>query len=423
MGAPLIAKGKLLGAAYVDTTRLAGVFDQTSLALFETFVQLTAVALENARLIEAEHEASARNLELQEYLSSVLQSQPYGLVIFNSDLLIEYVNPQAQNLLANGDLFPGCRLNEIRLPGPETMLGVLNHLEEFVRTGASGRYFWDSPKHSLAYSFFKVQNRGNKKGRIGLILEDITVQRQLEHRLIESEKRSTVNQLAGGIAHEINNSLQPVKGHVELLGMILERDGLLDGYGKEIETVGSLITRVEKIVKNLRHLSKPAKPEQEELDLVYLIRSTVEMLENTTGMLRGFVRNNPTARCRINLDLDESLPTIMGDRQGLEGMFINLILNSAHAIKEKNEGELTIHAHENGAGITLTFEDTGTGIKPDVLPHVFEPYFTTKEDGGTGLGMCIVQNVAEIHNAKLDLTSEYGKGTTITLTFPAMAKV
>ena len=233
-----------------------------------------------------------------------------------------------------------------------------------------------------------------------------------------------MNQLAGGIAHEINNSLQPVKGRVELLQMRLKRAGvnLEGGADKDLETIASLTSRIEKIAKNLRHLTKPTNPEFGPLNIKQLIVSTVELMETTTGKLRGFVQNDAEAPLRLVLDLEDNLPPVKGDQHGLESALINLILNACHAIHEKEEGELAIRAHHVGERVVVTVADTGVGIPAEVLPHIFEPYFTTRhEEGGTGLGMSILQNVAEIHNAKLELDSRHGEGTTVSLSFPAMS--
>ena len=120
---------------------------------------------------------------------------------------------------------------------------------------------------------------------------------------------------------------------------------------------------------------------------------------------------------------EDDLPPVMGDQHGIESALINLILNACHAIHEKGEGELTIRAERIGDQVAVSVSDTGLGIHPDILPHIFEPYFTTRgEAGGTGLGMSILQNIADIHGAKLDLESRYGDGTKVTLTFPALKK-
>lgn len=417
MGAPLISKGKLLGVAYVDTTKLAGVFDQTSLVLFETFVHLAAVALENARLYEAEKDAKVRYKELQEYLSGILHSQPHGVVILDREGNIDFANPQAVALLGAG----------IRIGSPLESAGcdplALNRLrkahDQFRTTGETSRQTLQLDNRSVAYSFFRLTRTHDGRERAGLIIEDITTQKKLEHQLVESEKRSTVNQLAGGIAHEINNSLQPVKGRVELLAMRLEKEGvpLSDPVKRDLTTISSLTERIEKIAKNLRHLTKPAEPDFRVLDVKQLVTSVVEMLETTTGSLRGYKRGDASSRFSLVLDLDEGL-RIYGDPHGLESALINMIINSVHAMESVEHGVLTLSAHGRGDRIDLCVTDTGVGIPPEQLESVFEPYFSTKGERGTGLGMSIIRNIADVHGATLGLESKLGVGTTIRLGFP-----
>ncbi|MFZ5432768.1 MAG: ATP-binding protein [Calditrichota bacterium] len=423
MGAPLISKGKLLGAAYVDTSRLAGVFDESSLSLFEAFMQLAAIALENARLIEAEQEATARFRELQEYLDNVLNSQPHGIVILDSTFRIEYANPQASVLLPKACLKQGVRFSECVWQESGTLLTFLSDLEHFIQHNEAPHRAICEGGRTLTYSFFHVERSSSRGEGVGVILEDITAHKELERKLVESEKQTTINQLAGGIAHEINNSLQPVKGRVELLTMRLNQAGvpLQGGIDKDLETIAALSERIEKIAKNLRHLTKPAKPDFEPVNLGQLLRSTVDLMESTTGVLRGFSRDDDAKPFRLSLDITEDIPPVLGDAHGLESAIINMILNSAHAIRENGQGQLTLSARADHDRVQVTVEDTGCGMPPEVQARVFEPYFTTRaNNGGTGLGMSILQNVAEIHGAKLDLWSQQGEGTKIVLSFPAM---
>jgi two-component system NtrC family sensor kinase len=421
MGAPLISKGKLLGAAYVDTSRLAGVFDQTSLVLFETFAQLAAVALENARLIEAERQASERSRSLQEYLDSVLRSQPHGIIILDQSLRLEYANPQASRFLDNSEFEPGTAFVDARCCSNGTMLKLLSDLHDFLQTGYPHRFTFEIGPRTLAYSFFRVDAPGDGHERVGLILEDITVQKQLETKLLESERQSTVSQLAGGIAHEINNSLQPVKGRVELLALRLKEAGvpLENGVDKDLETINALSERIEKIARNLRHLTRPTSINFEPLNLTALVDSTVDLMETTTGTLKGF-SSDPGSAYQLVVDLEDDPPPILGDAHGIESAIINMILNSCYAIRERGKGLLRLSVKSTPEGVELVVKDTGGGIAPEILPHVFEPYFTTRgESGGTGLGMCIIQNVVDIHNARIELRSEWGEGTKIAVTFPA----
>jgi two-component system NtrC family sensor kinase len=192
---------------------------------------------------------------------------------------------------------------------------------------------------------------------------------------------------------------------------------------KDLHTIASLTERIEKIARNLRHLTKPASPDFTTVNLSELLRSTVELLDSTTGSLRGFSQQPGAAPFLLKLDLQDEAPDISGDPHGLESAFINLILNSAHAVRDRGTGELKIQSHAQNGLVEVTFTDTGTGIHPDVLPHIFEPYYTTKGEQGTGLGMSILQNVAEIHGATLKVDSTYGSGTSVQLQFPASTTV
>jgi len=418
MGAPLVSKNKLLGVAYVDTTKLAGVFDQTSLMLFETFVHLAAVALENARLYEAEKESKIRYKELQEYLSTILQSQPHGVIILDKDSCVDYANPQAVTALGGGVRIGSALSNSSCCTIAIATLTKAH--DQFKLTGDIGRQALMIDGRTVAYSFFKLTRTHDGRERAGLILEDVTMQKKLEQQVVESEKKSTVNQLAGGIAHEINNSLQPVKGRIELLAMRLEREGmnLTEPIRKDLTTISALTERIEKIASNLRHLTKPTEPDFTVVDMKTLINSVVELLETSTGSLRGFSRGDNSSRYSLNLDLDEKLE-IYGDPHGLESAFINMIINSVHAMEGVDQGVLSLSAHRIDERIFVSVSDTGVGIPSEQLTNIFEPYFSTKGERGTGLGLPIVRNIADIHGAELTLDSTVGKGTTITLAFPA----
>jgi signal transduction histidine kinase len=386
-------------------------------------VHLAAVALENARLYDAEAESKARYKALQEYLAAILHSQPHGVLILDSDGVVDYANPQAV-LLLGGTLRLGSTLENSSCAG-EAYETLSEAMMLYKQTGENSRRTLRIHNRNVAYTLFRLKGAHDGRERIGLTLEDISTQKRLEQQLIESEKRSTVNQLAGGIAHEINNSLQPVKGRVELLAMRMEKAGIEinENIGKDLSTISALTERIEKIARNLRHLTKPSQPAFETVNLKNLIDSTVELLETTTGSLRGFSRvSDEDAPFTLDLELQDNL-VIYGDPHGLESAFINLIINSVHALETAEEGRLSISAHNIADRIEVTVADTGCGIPADQISRIFEPYYTTKGEKGTGLGMSIIRNIAEIHGADLRLDSQVGRGTTITLSFPAYTEV
>jgi signal transduction histidine kinase len=160
-----------------------------------------------------------------------------------------------------------------------------------------------------------------------------------------------------------------------------------------------------------------AKPRAEEpriLSVPHLISSSLEYCDHLITQ-RGV---------HVQVTLDPGLPPMMGVSAQLQQVLVNLITNACHAMPE-GAGKLELKASENEAGeVEIRLIDNGSGISPDHLTRVFEPFFSTKGEGhGTGLGLSIVRNIVELHNGRVALQSEIGHGTTFVLTFPARSVV
>ncbi len=424
MGAPLRAGGRLLGAAYVDTTRPDTIFTPEDLLLFQTFVHLAAIALENARLLEAEREARRRVQSLQVELTNILESLPLGILLIDNHAEIQYLNRTAQEILKKAHLAVGDDLLSRGTAECPWLLRIFNALGEWLQRHRNEGWELELDDRILNYSFFEVIREGSLVTQIGLLLDDVTENRALQRKLIESEKWSTVNQLAGGIAHEIKNSLQPICSGTEILQMTLE---MKDSFGpplrRQIETIQNAAARIQHIVEDLNRLTKPASPNFAPVDLVDVAQSAMNLMEITTGKLKDFLREekDQSARLQLRVELPDELPLIHGNASAIEGAIINLLLNAADAVREKGHGRMVLKAGTTGRGwVTITVEDTGTGIAPEYLSRVYEPYFTTKAQGGTGLGLSIVRNTIEVHGGKIEMDSKLGEGTRITLYFPTL---
>ncbi|MFH1011225.1 MAG: ATP-binding protein [bacterium] len=425
MGAPLRAGGRLLGAAYVDTARAEAIFTPEDLLLFQSFVHLAAIALENARLLEAERQARRRVQSLQAELTNTLESLPLGIILINSHTQIQYLNRTAQLILKKAHLEVGDNLLSRGTAECPWLLRIFNALGEWLQGHRSEEWELRLDERILNYSFFEVVRDGAVITQIGVLLDDVTENRALQRKLIESEKWSTVNQLAGGIAHEIKNSLQPICSGTEILQMTMEMKGALGPpLQRQIETIQNAAARIQHIVEDLNRLTKPASPNFAPVDLTTVAQSAVDLMEITTGKLKDFVREekDPNARLQFRVELPDDLPLIHGNGSAIEGAIINLLLNAADAVREKGHGRIVLKAGTTDRGwVTVTIEDTGTGIAPEYLKRVFEPYFTTKTHSGTGLGLSIVRNTMEVHGGKIETDSKLGEGTRITLSFPTLA--
>ncbi len=254
--------------------------------------------------------------------------------------------------------------------------------------------------------------KGNARRMIGLN-QDITEKKQadaerqkLQAQLLQSQKMESLGLLAGGVAHDMNNVLGAILGlasaHLEHLP---EGSPLHHALG----TICKAAERGGQMVKGLLSFAHQNSAEFRRLDLNALIQEEKTLLERVT-----------LARVSTRLDLDPGLHPVMGDASTLAHAIINLCVNAVDAMPEK--GVLSLKTRNEGPGwVALIVEDTGVGMSREVLQKAIEPFFTTKEQGkGTGLGLSMVFGTVKAHHGRMDIQSEPGKGTRVTIQIPAL---
>jgi len=422
MGAPLISKNSLIGVAYVDTRSMSNLFTKEDLVNLETFVNLAAIAIENARLFQNLTQSTHNFKLLKEYHENILKSLPMGVVVIEPERTVEYFNEYAVNLW---NLKPGEGIGEqieLLVPEKDGSRQAILKLWELYVTGKSaeeGEITLGDKTYRI--SFFDVLRWGRRDVRSGMLLLDISLRKQLEAELVNTEKQSTVVQLAGGIAHEVNNLLTPILGRAMMMQLRMQKDRgeSADQIQSDIKVINEQAQKIQKVVEDLNRLSRPTKPEMESMCVGKCLARAVDVLSSTAGRIKGFNTKDPKAQFYMKMQIDPDLPAICGNPQSLEQLFINLIINAAHAVEDKGRGRIVLKTFAENDSVVASVSDTGVGIMPEVLKHIFEPYFTTKEPGrGTGLGLPIVRQIAEIHKAPLDLETVPGEGTTVTISFP-----
>lgn len=258
-----------------------------------------------------------------------------------------------------------------------------------------------------------VYENGKKVATIGFFhdrREEIRIQKELEKtqvQLLQAEKMASLGKMAAGVAHQLNN---PLSGIILFTKLVMEEYGLTEDALKDLERVLDDARRAKDIVKELLEFSRQTSHEMKPQNINEIISRTVFLLEN-----QSIFQN-----IEIQKHLDDRVPMISGDAQQLSHVFMNLILNAADALA--GTGRLTIRTSvcpENRI-VCVEISDTGHGISEDILPHIFEPFYTTKEQGkGTGLGLSIVYGIVESHGGHIRAESEAGQGTTFFIEFPA----
>ncbi len=227
---------------------------------------------------------------------------------------------------------------------------------------------------------------------------------QFDSQLAEYEKYASLAQLALGAAHEINNPLLGIMSHLEL-----EWKDACGEQRIEIEQCIEGAKRISSAVRGLLDYARPGPLLLGKVNLFKLVAETLKFVDHQP-MFRHLTLDN-----RVSLDL----PAITADVNQLSQILMNLLLNAAQATPAG--GDITISAGmEYSAGVVeLRVRDSGSGIPADILPHVFEPFFSTKRGKGTGLGLSISQSYIRSHGGEIQIESTLGAGTTVRVTLPA----
>ncbi len=231
-------------------------------------------------------------------------------------------------------------------------------------------------------------------------------------KLVQSEKMASIGSLASGVAHEVNNPLAGMMHCIERMG---RNPGNVEDVIRYSELMRDATMKIEKVVKGL--LSFARQPE-----LIFQESGLVEILDNAL-----LLADHKIAKYRIIVSQDHQDPglRIKANKNRLEQVFLNLLLNSIDAITEKQKtdlvfnGKIRIKSYREKRYIVILFEDNGAGIQPEKLEKVSDPFYTTKAPGeGTGLGLPVSIGIMKEHGGDLELSSRYHEGTTIKLSIP-----
>ena len=250
----------------------------------------------------------------------------------------------------------------------------------------------------------------NEAGKIdGVIISgrDVTELKRLEEQLIQAEKLAAMGQMLAGVAHELNNPLTAILGVTELLR---ESHGADESTKRQLELTHRQARRAARIVQNLLEFSRPAAPQKKPVDLNSIIERTLQLQEHS---LR---RNN----VEVDFQSQPGLPSIIGDGNQLIQVFLNLISNAEHAIREiRDKGRIQIRVGRIGGHVSVTVQDDGVGVAAEALPKLFDPFYTTKRPGGgTGLGLSICLSIIREHGGSIDVETLPAGGSAFTVYLP-----
>lgn len=361
---------------------------------------IAIVFFDITREVEAEREAAL----VREQLREVVQGAPVTLTAFDAHGIVTLVAGRALVALGRpADAYLGTSMLESY--GPE-----VGGYAQRALAGESVRYTLEFQGRSYEAQLAPRRNdAGSIVGGLGVSL-DVTEARRAEAKLVQAERLASLGLLAAGVAHEINNPLSYVIGNLEGIARALD-------FGKpDPRELAGLVRdardgaeRVRLIVRDLKTFSRVDELRVQNVDVR-------DPLEAAIAMVRNEVRH----RAKLVLDIRPGLH-VLGSEGRLAQLFLNLLINAAHALEpgEADRNEIAVTACSTGAHVIVEVRDTGVGISPDVLPHIFEPFFTTKTGvGGTGLGLSVSQAIAIDLGGSIEVESEPGRGSLMRVLLP-----
>jgi two-component system NtrC family sensor kinase len=379
--------------------------------LLESLASYIGIALQNASLYARLEEKIVEFERLKEFNENIVESINVGILAIDLQDRIESWNAQMEAMYALSraealgqklsDVFPAELIEAIESFRNEQ--GV-HHLYKFRLTTRAGeqRTANIAVAPLLSRDFVSV-------GRI-ILVDDITERVSLEAQLSQADKLSSIGLLAAGVAHEINTPLAVISSYAQMLSKQLRGDARL---GPVLDKITQQSFRAAEIANGLLNFSRTSTTEFRSTDLNQVIRDTVSLLEHQFK----------TAQINVNLELNAELPPIHGNPGKLQQVFLNLLLNAKEAMP--GGGNLRVATAANGH-VEAIVSDTGSGIAPEHMKRIYDPFFTTKtmpkpgDRRGTGLGLSVSYGIIQEHAGKIQVESAVGAGTTFHLEFPLL---
>jgi PAS domain S-box-containing protein len=408
---PCVSKEGTIAVMALGRKSSAEPLSSEDMALLAAVAAQAATALENGRLYRQLSVKADELHRMREFSENILESLNDGLAVVDRDDRVVRWNRRLEELYGvRHEAAVGQRLEQILDPG------FFEVLRSGRRESPEGAALYrvplatrHAPPRRLLVNVATTPLRdmsGAINGTI-VVVEDISARVQLEEQLQISEKMASIGLLAAGVAHEVNTPLTGISSFVQMLMQATEPD---DPKSQVLEKIERQTFRAAKIVNGLLNLARPAQVDNGPVDVNAVINDVLSLLEH---QLR-------TGRIQVRKELAAVSPVVLGIEYKMQQVFLNLFLNARDAMPKG--GWLTIVTRGSGDTATIEVADTGSGIPPDQLSRIYDPFFTTKDIGkGTGLGLSITYGIVQEHGGSIACDSTLGQGTRFTLSLPLVA--
>lgn len=428
------SRGRTIAFLGISRTTEGDFLSSDDIELLVTLSNYVAIAIENSRLYSSLQRKADEYERLKEFSENIVESINVGILAAGLDDCVESWNTQIERLTgirrqeAIGQklsaLFPAelCeKFDELRGD-----VGIHNVYKFALRPRAADEQRLDNGLARNGHGGFEltkappptkesivnlaiaplVSKDSKQIGRL-IIFDDVTDRDELERRLMQADKLSSIGLLAAGVAHEVNTPLAVISTYAQMLAKQVSGD---DQKSKLLEKIAKQTFRASEIVNSLLNFSRTSPTEFVEVDLNRIIRETFTLVDHQfqkAGVL-------------TNLHLSDDLPPVRGNAGKLQQVFLNLFINARDAMA--SGGSLTVRTWSENGFAHAEIADNGQGIPSEHLARIYDPFFTTKgPKKGTGLGLSITYGIVQEHNGVIEVDSTVGRGTRFHLEFPSVA--
>ena len=434
---PCSVRGRIIGWLGLSRTAKGDFLSSDDVDLVITLCGYVAIAIENASLYRSLERKVQEYERLKEFSENIVESINVGILAADLDDRVESWNSQIEKLTGvSRAAAVGRRLSELfsrelcdkfeqvrgetgvhniykfvlqpEIRGLSSAAAVANGQANGHANGNGTNVTPVPPSHIVNLAIAPLVSKElHQIGRL-IIFDDITDRDELERRLVQADKLSSIGLLAAGVAHEVNTPLAVISTYAQMLAKQVSGD---EQKSRLLEKIAKQTFRASEIVNSLLNFSRTSPTEFVDVDLNRVIRETLTLIEHQ-------LQKNGV---EVKLNLDPSLEHAKGNAGKLQQIFLNLFLNARDAMD--NGGILVVKTWSDDSLAHIEIADTGSGIAPENLARIYDPFFTTKAARkGTGLGLSVSYGIIREHGGAIEVDSEPGAGTRFHVELPLVRK-
>jgi hypothetical protein len=394
---PCSARGRTIAYVGVSRTETGDFLSSEDVELLVTLSGYVGIAVDNSMLYQSLERKVEEYEKLKEFSENIVESINVGILAADLEDRVESWNSQIEKLTGiSRERAVGRRLDEL-FPADlcERLGGSVANVYKFVLKP-------NEVTLNIAIAPL-ISREGAQIGRL-IIFDDVTDRAELERRLVQADKLSSIGLLAAGVAHEVNTPLAVISTYAQMLAKQISGD---EQKAPLLEKIARQTFRASEIVNSLLNFSRTSPTEFVSVDLNKTLRETLALMEHQLSKIS----------VTVTMAFDDKLPRIKGNPGKLQQVFLNLFLNARDAMERGGVLALKTSAHDGH--VLVTVADSGAGIARDNLEKIFDPFFTTKAARkGTGLGLSVSYGIVREHGGNIEVQSEIGAGTRFELSFP-----